>query len=288
MNEELETKEYLASLESLKLADSSRLRMQESLLEYARFHSVPESALPVKSPFTWLALKPVQAAFAFVVILGTSSAVYFNTLSRSPVVTLETPQQNTPNPSSPTITPLEVNEPDFVPNPPTSREVAGVPQDTATPEQSESIAFDARAKSAQSPEAAMADDAIVSTMVSQGTWSVSDYQHDITRRVDALETVIKKYDSKFSSEQKTTFTEKLTTAKTLRNESVNEADTQAYELLDKATVLVGEVEADLSLLGQVIVNEEGIIKDIDFSVDPTKPHEAGEAETGSYPPEAAQ
>lgn len=40
MNKELKTKEYIQKLENLKLSESSQSRMENSLLEYARFHSV--------------------------------------------------------------------------------------------------------------------------------------------------------------------------------------------------------------------------------------------------------
>lgn len=42
MKNDTSTKEYIQKLESLKLSESSRARMQNSLLEYARFHGVSE------------------------------------------------------------------------------------------------------------------------------------------------------------------------------------------------------------------------------------------------------
>jgi hypothetical protein len=42
MKNDTPTKEYLQKLESLKLSESSRSRMENSLLEYARFHNVPD------------------------------------------------------------------------------------------------------------------------------------------------------------------------------------------------------------------------------------------------------
>lgn len=42
MNKDTHTKEYLQKLASLKLSDSSRVRMEKNLLEYAQFHSVSD------------------------------------------------------------------------------------------------------------------------------------------------------------------------------------------------------------------------------------------------------
>ena len=40
MNKDLKTKEYLEKLGSLKLSESSRSRIENNLLEYAKFHGV--------------------------------------------------------------------------------------------------------------------------------------------------------------------------------------------------------------------------------------------------------
>lgn len=42
MNKDTHTKEYVQKLESLKLSESSRARMEKSLLEYTQFHSVSQ------------------------------------------------------------------------------------------------------------------------------------------------------------------------------------------------------------------------------------------------------
>ena len=42
MNKDTQTKEYLQKLQNLKLSESSRARMEKSLLEYAQFHGVSE------------------------------------------------------------------------------------------------------------------------------------------------------------------------------------------------------------------------------------------------------
>lgn len=50
MNKENQTKEYLEKLKQIKLSDSSRARMESSLLEYARFHGVrvPEGSRSIE------------------------------------------------------------------------------------------------------------------------------------------------------------------------------------------------------------------------------------------------
>lgn len=268
MNDELNTKEYLKSIGSITLADSTRLRMRDDLLAHARFHGVSDVPAPIKSPFLWFALKPVQVAFAFALIVGTSGALYLqNGTKQGPLATLETPVADPTTPTTPGIIPIEIAEDDFVPNPPVSREVSVVP-DTSAPIDTDAIAFNTRAKSA--PESGMADDAMMSTMLSEGTWTLTEYEADVTKRADALQSLIKKYEGEFSAEQKVAFLDRLDTAQTLRDESTIVDEMTAYELLDKAAILIGEVEAELSLLGQVVI-EDGIIVDIDFSVDPAVP-----------------
>lgn len=84
MNDELKTTEYLKKLESIRLSDSSRARMQKSLLEYARFHGVREGAesrsndrVPVS---TWLSVlnrmssMPLTLLVTVVLGAGTSFA----------------------------------------------------------------------------------------------------------------------------------------------------------------------------------------------------------------------
>ena len=115
------------------------------------------------------------------------------------------------------------------------------------------------------PESATADTASdeMSTMLSQGTWSIEDHTTDIKLRETSLSALIKKYDTKLEAEVKTEFKTKLNQAIGLVAEAEGKSETDARADLDKASILVGEVEATLSTLGQVeIVN--GIIVGIDF------------------------
>ncbi len=86
-------------------------------------------------------------------------------------------------------------------------------------------------------------------------------------RVNTYRSLMENYGSSLEAEVKAELTAKLDTAALLVVEAGGKAEADARASLDKAAVLLGEVEATLSTLGQVEV-ENGIITDIDFSIDP--------------------
>ena len=110
----------------------------------------------------------------------------------------------------------------------------------------------------------------LATMLSKGTISIEAYTLDVKLRDKTLRDLIKKYDAKLESSVKADFKNKLDTVELLvvKTEGASEASARAH--LDKATGLIGEVEAKLSTLGQATV-KDGLIVDIDFDVDVAVP-----------------
>lgn len=265
MNNELETKEYLKRFEQVKLSDSSRLRMREELLAHARFHAAPEGLTPksVPSPFFNFFMRPASVAFAMVLLVGTT-AFYFNkdnVVELAVVDESRQPTESTEVSNSPKDTELENFEESKIntPTPKTSEPTKLSQSDTDV------IALNTRAKSAGTPEAdsaAMASDEMFMTSeLSAGTWSIAEHTADVTKRIEGLRAIIKKYDSKFEAANKTEFTTKLNTADTLKISAEGKSEQDARTNLDKASVLIGEIESALSLQGEVIV-EDGYIVDI--------------------------
>lgn len=264
MNNELETKEYLKKLEHLKLADSSRVRMREDLLAHARFHTVSNSPVQkaVQSPFLSFFMRPAPVALVMVLLVGTTAFLLDNTKPTEVAIVDETtgPVADTgTEQSSDTVTSqqegVETKSPAIATNTP-------VPEEVAT---DDVVAMNMRAKSA--PEAVSADEAVVDMMMttelSAGTWSIEDHGADVTKRIDGLRAIIKKYDSKIADDAKTEFKTKLDTAESLRTESEGKEEAGARANLDSASVLIGEVEAMLSTIGEVEV-KDGYIVDITF------------------------
>jgi Domain of unknown function (DUF5667) len=108
------------------------------------------------------------------------------------------------------------------------------------------------------------------TSLSEGAYDITLYQEDMTVRVTTLQTVIKKHQEKLNASVYAEVTAKLDTAATLVVAAKTQTEVDARASLDKAAMLVGEVEATLSTLGQAKVNGSGVITDIDFSIDPMK------------------
>jgi hypothetical protein len=258
MNEEFQTKEYLKKLEHLKLADSSRLRMREDLLAHARFHAASESPTrkAVPSPFLNLFMRPASVAFAMVLLVGTT-AFYFNKDKATELAVVDNTNQATENSSTTAEEAVATGEGNDIQAPVLATNVP-VP-DSQT---DGFVAMNTRAKSAPSPESA-SDEMFMTSDLSAGTWSLADHQADVSKRIDGLRALIKKYDTEIASDTKTEFTTKLNTADKLENESEVKEEIEARANLDKASVLIGEVESDLSLLGEVVV-EDGYIVDVKF------------------------
>ncbi len=264
MNDELQTKEYLKKLEHLRLADSSRVRMREELLAHARFHSVPEAApQAVPSPFYSFFMRPVSVAFVMVLLVGTT-AFYLNKDTTTELAQIDDAEPATENADTETnqtnTTPPAAGEGTNVETPTLATNEPAM--DTST---DGIVAMNTRAKSAPAPEATSADMAsdemFMTTELSAGTWSIAEHVADVTKRIDGLRAIVKKYDAEIAAETKTEFTTKLDTADKLTIDTEGKTELDARANLDKASVLIGEVESALSLLGEVVV-EDGYIVDI--------------------------
>jgi hypothetical protein len=260
MTEELQTKEYLKKLEHIKLADSSRLRMREDLLAHARFHAVKEVTTPkaVPSLFFNFFMRPASLAFAMVLLVGTT-AFYLNKDKTTELAVVDDTNQAIENSRTTTE--------DFSTAPADSKEgsetqVPTLATNTPVPDsQTDSFAaMNSRAKSAPSPESA-SEEMFMTSDLSAGTWSIASHQADVSKRIDGLRDLINKYDTEIEADSKTEFTTKLDTADKLKEESEGKVEPDARANLDKASVLIGEVESSLSLLGEVVV-EDGFIVDV--------------------------
>jgi cytoskeletal protein RodZ len=266
MNDELITKEYMKKIEHIKLADSSRLRMREELLSHARFHTTPPVVpKPVLSPFTRFFIQPAPIALVMVFVVGTAAFLLEQykgaeliavneTVAPVSETSVQSDQSVTESPISPIVT-TDQTEPSprtSIDNPPSP-----VVADESTPPNPLATSRTKMAQeSADSTDTAMA-------MLSEGTWSIEDQTKDVTKRIDTLRALIKKYDTDIAVETKTEFKTKLDTAENLHVEATGKTEVDARANLDKASVLIGEVESSLSLLGEVVV-EDGVITDITF------------------------
>ena len=109
----------------------------------------------------------------------------------------------------------------------------------------------------------------IGTSLSMGTIAIDSYLADVKLRVNALTALMEKYETELDAKVRTELASKLDTAALLVMEAQGKVEADARASLDKATVLIGEVEAKLSTIGQVEV-KDGIITDIDLSIDPMK------------------
>jgi hypothetical protein len=264
MNDELKTNEYFKSMKHIKLSDSSRDRIKEDLLTYARFHVVTEgggAASPKRSPFLQWLFSPVSAALVLVLIVGTTSVLLKNTTPAGPLAIDDTQFSDSTISASEdqASTPEEV----IISTPPTTLAENTNPQPST-------VVRDTSARSANAkfaPESAASDVASdeMSTLLSQGNWSAADHSADIALRETTYRALIKKYDAEIETDAKNEFITKLDQAAALSAKIEGTPEEYARASLDKASVLIGEVEAELSMLGQVEIRD-GVIVDIDFSV----------------------
>lgn len=267
MNDELKTKEYFKSMEHIKLSDSSRERIKGDLLQYARFHGATEggvSSSAKRSPFMPWLFSPVPAALALVLIVGTTSVLLKNTTPDNQLAINDTQVSDStigaPKDEAGSPTETTISAPQKTPAQNTNPQPSTLTGDTP--------ASSARAKVVpESADADMASDSIMSTMLSQGTWSIEDQTADITLRETTYRALIKKYDTELEDDAKNEFNTKLDQAAALTEKTEGTSEIDARASLDKASVLIGEIEATLSTLGQVEI-KDGIIVDIDFSIDP--------------------
>lgn len=261
MNDELETTEYLKKLEHLKLADSTRLRMREDLLAHVRFHAVEDTTIPITalSPFWSFFMRPAPIVLVIVLFVGTTAFLLQKDKQVQVTVVDEVTESNEVPDSSPSpekTTPSATEETDTkTPTLATNTPVPNSQPDTDV------LALGARAKSAPAEDSAA--DMMMTTELSAGTWSIADHAADVTKRIEGLRAIVKKYDADITAETKAEFTTKLDTADKLKIEAEGKEETDARANLDKASVLLGEVEATLSTLGEVVV-EDGYITDVKF------------------------
>lgn len=261
MNDELKTKEYIKSMASLKLADSSRVRMREELLTYARFHTTKVGTQLVKSPFAWLFFKPVQAAFAFLFMLGAGTALYLedNDKYNTPLATIDTPVTSEAVPAPIT----ESESPEVV----SSTELAVAPQNSINSSASDdnlvSYNDNARAIATKESTEVASDETMAITMLSQGEMDINDYRTDIVKREKTYRTLITKYEKEIGPDTTKELTTKVDSTDALLDDAEGKEAAEARLLLDKAATIIGEVESTLSLLGTTTI-EAGVIIDIDF------------------------
>lgn len=102
------------------------------------------------------------------------------------------------------------------------------------------------------------------TTLSAGTIGLASYFDDMKLRVNNYRSLMEQYQVNLSEEVNVELTEKLNSAALLVIEASGKSETDARASLDKAAVLIGEVEAKLSTLGPAQV-ENGMITSIDFS-----------------------
>lgn len=209
----------------------------------------------------WLVMKPVQAAFAFVLVLGAGTAMYLggNGEYSAPLATTETPT------TSEAVT---------VPTPESEKaeeasgdKLAIAPQNTTNPSVNDNDAAfsNDNARSMVMKESAdmASDESMMTTMLSQGEMDINDYRSYIVLRQKTYRALITKYEKEIGKDATTELTAKLDTVATLLKDAESKEDLEARPLLDKAMTTIGEVESNLSLLGTVTI-EEGVIVDIDF------------------------
>lgn len=283
MNDELNTKEYLKSMEQIKLSDSSRERVKNDLLAHVRFHAVIEetgSVTPQRSPFMrWLS-SPVPAAFALVFLVGTTSLLAKEAAPGDFLYAVRTGVNENVRAVFARVT-SDTKQPDV----PSKVELANAttPENETVDSSSDkdrknqkdtkpdkTLAITARTNTLpENGDAALAAEVSsdLSTTLSKGAISVEAYTSDVKLRDKTLRDLIKKYDPKLEVDVKNEFKTKLdqAAALTAKTEGTSEEDARAN--LDKASVLIGEVEATLSTFGQVEI-KNGVIVDIDFTVDP--------------------
>ena len=292
MNDEFKIKEYLKPLAHIKLSDSSRERIKGDLLEYALFHTVAEGkANPEarRSPFMQWMFSPVPAALALVLLVGTTTSLLAKeavpgdflyavktSMNENFLGVFALGTKNVEPPAEPSQ--VQLADATTQPGEASSDKDSKIHKDTKT---DKNLAINNRTSVLlENGDTALAADVSsnLATSLSKGKISVVDYTTDVKLRDKTLRDLIKKYDSKLKSSVKADFKGKLDSAEALvvETEGKNEADARAH--LDKAAGLIGEVEATLSTLGQVII-KDGVIIDIDFSVNLSVPHAEGEGVT---------
>jgi hypothetical protein len=266
MKDELQTKEYLKKLEGLKLANSTRLRMREELLAHARFHNV--SAISPKatpSPLLSFLMRPAPVAFVMVLLVGSTAFYLHKDISKQVAVFDDTNQSSEMASSEPIGESTSISNGEAAENIPT---VTTINPTASSQPQSDVIAMNTRSvKNAPVPISTSADttsdEMFMSTELSAGTWSVAEHSADVAKRIEGLLTIVKKYDSKIETNFQTEFVTKLDTANKLKVDAEGKEEADARAHLDKASALIGEVEATLSTLGEVVI-EDGYIVDVNF------------------------
>lgn len=107
----------------------------------------------------------------------------------------------------------------------------------------------------------------VSTMLADGPAPLSVLYLNAQVHLDAVSDVINRYQAEIPTQQYEAFTATLNESRDLiKRSTATEPEARTRELIEEATMRIGEVEAALTLLGEATVDiETGAILDIDFS-----------------------
>lgn len=133
--------------------------------------------------------------------------------------------------------------------------------------------------------------AVMATTLAKKQYEIGAFKAAVHVRTTSLAALVKKYQAEIDAKVYADLTLKLETAAKLSAEAETQAEADARVTLEKASTLDGEVEAKLSTLGQVEIGENnGLITDIDFSIDPMQIDRGEESTTDGVPadPRAAQ
>ncbi len=109
---------------------------------------------------------------------------------------------------------------------------------------------------------------MMATTLAKKQYEIGTFKAVVQVRIKSLADLVKKYQSDIDAKVYADLIAKLDTAAKLSAAAETEAEADARVTLEQASTLAGEVEAKLSTLGQVEVSDNGLITDIDFSIDP--------------------
>ncbi len=123
---------------------------------------------------------------------------------------------------------------------------------------------------ADSTLAAKANVQLNAISLASGDMDIKLLTSDISTRLNVLQKVVSDSSADLEADVEARFNAKLDSALDLTVDVANKTEAEIRESVNEAATLIGEVEAELSTLGQVEVNDNGMITDIDFSIDPMK------------------
>ena len=308
MNQDKNTTEYLKSLGNVKLSETSRARIESDLLEYAKFHPVrvPADSRFNRVPFgtlfgNKLTIMPIAIFIAVFAAAGTSFAA-----NGAVPGDLLYPVKTSINENVGSALALgadaearfetklleerikEAQElkaegrltgdlaqtvSENIANQASIALATSMNSDVAVRSDVESRTRIALEKfiGLVGTESALATKAAVqlnAISLSQGDMDLELLKSDIRSRITGLQSVVANSAVDLDAEVEARFNAKLDSAIDLTVDVTNKTEAEVREAFNNAAVLIGEVEAELSTLGQVEVNDNGMIIDVDFSIDP--------------------